>query len=247
MWASFAAGFPAAFGAPLRLSLETREVGRVTIVSCNGRIIAGGESESLLAHVIWLLRDRRAIVLHLGDVEFIDSSGLGAMVRSLTSTRQVRGDLKLCNVSERIRKVLELSQLTKVFEAHESEEDAVAAFYRPGARIEVTVPTGRSVLCLDRNADVLAYVREMLRRAGHDVHTTSRRSDALMLMRVTQFDLLLVGSDIATSSGAHQAFQAACSRLPVIELGGEFSTLDAGQAGAGLLEKIEACLKTKSA
>jgi anti-anti-sigma factor len=54
------------------------------------------------------LRDRRAIVLHLGEVGFIDSSGLGTIVRSLTSTRQVHGDLKLCNVPEHVRKVLEL-------------------------------------------------------------------------------------------------------------------------------------------
>jgi anti-sigma B factor antagonist len=231
----------------LRLSLDTREVGRVTIVCCNGRIIAGDESESLLAHVAWLLRDRRAIVLHLGEVEFIDSSGLGTIVRSLTSTRQVHGDLKLCNVPERVRKILELSQLTKLFDAHESEETAVAAFYRPGTRTEATVPTGRSVLCLDGNADVLAYLRELLRRAGHQVHTTSRRSDALMLMRVSHFDLLLVGPDMTTSAGTQQAFQSACASLPVIELGHDFSTLDAGEAGAGLLEKIEACLKPKTA
>jgi hypothetical protein len=68
-----------------------------------------------------------------------------------------------------------------------------------------------------------------------------------MLMRVTHFDLLLVGPDMTTSSGTQQAFQAACASLPVIELGGEFSTLDAGEAGAGLLEKIEACLNSKTA
>src|SRR5580693_8147820 len=136
-------------GGLLRLTLDTRNIGNVTIVRCNGRIVAGGESESLRTHVTWLLRDRRAIVLHLGEVEFIDSSGLGTIVRSLTSTRQVHGDLKLCNVPERVLKVLELSQLTKLFETHESEENAVAAFYRPGSRSEATVPTGRSILCLD--------------------------------------------------------------------------------------------------
>src|SRR5271170_7697779 len=101
-------------GGPLRLALDTREVGRVTIVRCNGRIVAGSESESLRAHITWLLRDRRAIVLHLGEVGFIDSSGLGTMVRSLTSTRQAHGDLKLCNVPENTRKVLEMSHLTKL-------------------------------------------------------------------------------------------------------------------------------------
>jgi anti-sigma B factor antagonist len=238
---------PSRIGGPLRLSLDTREVGRVTIVRCNGRIVAGSESDSLRAHVAWLLRDRRAIVLHLGEVGFIDSSGLGTMVRALTSTRQARGDLKLCNVPEMVRKVLEMSRLTTVFDTHESEEQAVAAFYRPGTRAETPVPTGRSVLCLDSNADVLAYLRELLRRAGYAVQTSSRLGDALILMRVTHFDLLLVGPDLTTSPAMQQAFQAACVSLPVIELDSDFSTRDAGEAGAGLLEKIEARLNPKTA
>ena len=229
------------------LSLDTREVGRVTIVRCNGRIVAGRESESLHSHVTWLLRDHRAIVLHLGEIEFVDSSGLGAMVRSLTSTRQARGDLKLCNVPESVRKVLELSHLTKLFDPHESEEKAVAAFYHPGGRAETPVRTGRSILCLDHNADVLAYLRELLHRAGHEVHTSGRLSDGLILMRVTHFDLLLVGPGMSASPATQQAFQAASATLPVIELGHEFSTLDAGEASAGLLQKIEARLKPKSA
>jgi anti-sigma B factor antagonist len=230
----------------MRLSLDTRQVGRVTIVRCNGRIVAGPEGESLRAHVTWLLRDRRAIVLHLGDVGFIDSSGLGTMVRSLTSTRQLRGDMKLCNVPEHVRKVLELSHLTSLFDAHESEEKAVAAFYHPCARIE-TLPSARgSVLCLDSNADVLAYLRELLRGAGYDVHTSSKRGDALLLMRVTRFDLLLLGPEMTASPATQPGFQAACASLPVIELGSEFSTHDAGEAGAGLLETIEARLKVKT-
>jgi anti-sigma B factor antagonist len=230
----------------VRLSLDTREVGRVTIVCCNGRIVAGGESESLRAHVAWLLRDRRSIVLHMGEVGFIDSSGLGTIVRTLTSTRQAHGDLKLCNVPEHVRKVLELSHLTKLFDTHESEEKAVAAFYRPGARAEKPILTGRSILCLDSNADVLAYLRELLCRAGYDVHTSSHLRDALILMRVTHFDLLLAGPDLAASPATQHAFQAACASLPVIELGSEFSTRDAGEAGAGLLQTIEARLNPKT-
>jgi anti-sigma B factor antagonist len=231
----------------VRLSLDTREVGRVTIVHCNGRIVAGGESEALREHIVHLLRDRRSIVLHLGEVTFIDSSGLGTMVRILTTTRQARGELKLCNVPEHVRKVLELSHLKQLFDTQESEEAAVAAFYRPGARAEEPASTGPSILCLDSNADVLAYLRELLRRAGYDVSTSSHRGDALMLMRATRFDLLLAGPDMTSSPATQQAFQAACAKLPVIELGTDFSTLDAGEAGAGLLEKIEARLKPKMA
>lgn len=230
---------------PLRLSLDTREVGRVTIVQCNGRIVAGGESESLRAHVTWLLRDRRSIVLHLGEVGFIDSSGLGTIVRTLTSTRQARGDLKLCNVPEHVRKILELSHLTSLFDAHDCEEKAVAAFYRPGAHAETPLVTGRSVLCVDGNADVLAYLRELLKRGGYDVHTTSHVRDALILMRVTHFDLLVTGPGICASPSAQHSFQAACASLPVVELGSDFSTSDAGEACARLLEKIEAQLNSK--
>jgi len=230
----------------LNLSLDTREVGRVTIVRCNGRIVAGSESDSLRAHVAWLLRDRRSIVLHLGEVGFIDSSGLGTMVRALTSARQAHGELKLCNVPEYVRKVLETTRLTTVFETHESEEKAVVAFYRPGARAETPVSTGHSVLCLDSDADVLAYLREMLRGAGYDVQSSSRLGDAMILMRVTRFDLLLVGPDMTASPAKPQAYQDACTRLPVIELGSEFSTSHAGEAGAALLEKIEARLNPKT-
>ena len=225
------------------LSLNTREVGRVTIVRCNGRIVSGKESESLRAHVAWLLRDRRSIVLHMGDVEFIDSSGLGTVVRSLTTTRQARGDLKLCNVPDKVRRVLEMSRLTGILESHESEEKAVAAFYLPGARVEAPASVGRSVLCLDSNADVLAYLRELLRRAGYDVQTSGRISDALILMRVTRFDLLLAGPDLMPSDKSPSTFREACAKLPVVELGSDFSTRDAGDAAAHLLERIAAKLQ----
>jgi len=229
------------------LALQTRAVGRVTVVRCNGRIVAGSESVALREHVTELLLDRRSIVLHLGDVAFIDSSGLGTMVRALSITRKAHGELKLCNVPEHVRKILEMTNLTKLFEAHESEEKAIAAFYRPGAQAETPVATGHSILCLDSDADVLATVREVLRRAGYDVQTSTHLGDALMLMRVTRLDLLLLGPEMAAMAATMPSFQAACSGVPVIELGSEFSTSHAGEASAGLLEKIAARLGPKTA
>jgi anti-sigma B factor antagonist len=231
----------------LQLALETRVVGRVTIVRCNGRIIGGKESDSLRAHVAWLLRDRRDIILHMGDVGFIDSSGLGMMVRALANTRQARGDLKLCNVPENVRKVLDITHLATVFDAHESEENAIAAFYRPGASAETPVAAGHRVLCLDSDINVLAYLRELLRGAGYDVQSSSRLSDAMLLMRVERYHLLLVGPDMTATEARPQAFREACARMTVIELGSEFSASDAGEAGAGLLQLIEVRLNAKSA
>lgn len=228
----------------MRLTLETRDVGRVTIVRCKGRLVAGGEVEALREHIAWLLRDRRAIVLHLGEVVFIDSSGLGTMVRTLTSTRQARGDLKLCEVPEHVQKVLQLSHLAKLFDAHESEDNAVAAFYRAPVQAEKPMATGKSVLCIDRNADVVTYIRELLQRAGYDVHTSNNLRDGLILMRVTKFDLVLVGAEMNASPATEKSFRDTCAALPVIELESEFSTQEAGQATSNLLEKIAACLHT---
>lgn len=228
------------------LSLNSRGVGRVTVVRCSGRIVAGNETESLRVHVTGMMRDRRDFVLHLGEVVFIDSSGLGTMVRLLTSTRQSHGDLKLCNVPQAIDKLLRLTSLDRLFDAHESEENAISAFYRRNAAPEPVAATGPAVVCVDQNGDVLAYLRELLRRGGYDVHTSSSLPDSLILIRVTRPVLLLVGPNLTASPGTHQAFDAACARLPVVELGKEFSTLDAGEAASRLLENIKTRLALKA-
>lgn len=233
-------------GGQMRLSLETRDVGQVTIVRCNGRIVTGDESESLRSHVTWLLRDRKAIILHLGDVAFVDSSGLGTMVRSLTSVRQKGGDLKLCNVPEHTRKVLAMTSLTTLFDTHESEESAVSAFYRASSPAQQPARNGISVMCVHRNADVLAYLRALLPRAGYEVTTSSNLPDSLILMRVTNFQLLLVGADLAGSPATLQNFAKASTKLPVLQLGNEFSGQEAGEAASGLLEKIVATLNSGS-
>jgi anti-sigma B factor antagonist len=228
------------------LSLNTRRVGRVTVIQCGGRIIAGNETESLRVHMSGMMRDRKDFILHLGEVNFIDSSGLGTLVRLLTSTRQSRGDLKLCNVPPNIDKVLRMTNLTQLFETHESEESAISAFYRRGAAPEPTAAPGPPVVCVDSNGDVLAYLRELLRQGGYDVHTSSSLPDALLLMRVTCPVLLLVGPNLKASPANRQAFATACASVPVVELGTEFSTLEAGEAASRLLEDIQTRLAPRA-
>lgn len=227
----------------MRLTLETRDIGRVTIVRCKGRLVAGAEVEALRAHVAWLLRDRRNIVLHLGEVAFIDSSGLGAMVRTLTSTRQSRGDLKLCEVPEHVGKVLQLSHLSKLFDSHDSEANAVAAFYRLPIADEKPSCSGRCVLCVHSSADVVNYIRELLRRAGYEVHTSSNLRDAVILMRVSRFDLVVLGCELSSAPSTLKAFREACAKVPLLELESGFSSLEAGEAASTLLEKVAACLQ----
>ena len=227
------------------LSLDTRGVGDVTLVRCNGRIVAGGETESLRDHISGLLQDRKAFVLHLGEVAFIDSSGFGMLVRLLTSTRRVGGDLKLCNVPQDVHRVLKMTNLIRLFDTHESEEDAVSAFYRRNKTSERVAFAGPSILCVDQSADVLAYLRELLRSAGYRVLTNSHLHDSLILIRATRPSLIILGPNLTASPRTQQNFRAACATAPVVELGNEFSTLDSGQAASELLEKIRVRLSSQ--
>jgi anti-sigma B factor antagonist len=232
-------------GTSLPLSLKTRAVGDVTIVQCSGRIVAGPEAESLREHVCGILQDHRDIILHLGEVAFIDSSGLGMLVRLLTSTRRVSSDLKLCSLRSDTHKLLQMTSLIKLFDVHDSEEAAVSAFYRrkaPDGRASVVGP---SLLCVDQSADVLAYLRELLRNAGYSVLTNNNLHDALILIHATRPRLLVLGPSLTASPGTMQSFRTACTSIPVVELGSEFSTLDAGRAASDLLKNVHACLHSQ--
>src|SRR5579862_6200987 len=233
-------------GGNMPLSLNSRGVGRVTVIACCGRIVAGSETESLRSHITGMMRDRKNFVLHLGEVGFIDSSGLGTMVRLLTSTRQSRGDLKLCNVPQPIEKVLHLTNLDQLFETHDCEESAISAFYQRRAAEDSGATPGPPVLCVDQNTDVLAYLRELLRRGGYDVHTSGSLRDALILMRVTRPVLLVLGPKMSAAPATQQAFTEACCAVPIIELRDDFSTLEAAEATSRLLEEIQEKLAQKA-
>lgn len=225
-------------GSVVSLSLNTRRVGDVTIVRCSGRIVAGAENESLREHVRALLPDRRDVVLDLNEVVYIDSSGLGTLVRLLTSVRRAQGDLKLCSLPEDILKILKLTKLISLFDSHACEEDAISAFYQRTTRGRPMDSSGPTVMCVDQSADVLAYIGELLRRAGYNVLTNNNVHDSLILIRAARPGLLIMGPNLASSAGTQESFRALSAALPVIELGEGFSTSDAGQAAKELLERV---------
>lgn len=230
----------------MSLALNAREVGEVVVVQCSGRIVAGNDAEVLRAHISEMMRDHKDFVLHLGEVAFIDSSGLGTIVRLLTSARRSRGDVKLCNLPRTIESLLNMTNLNRLFDMHDSEESAIRAFYSATVAGNDMRPSGASVLCVDRSNDVLAYLRELLKRRGYDVQTTVSLPDALILLRASCPALLVVGPSLTASPATRQAFETACTRIPVVEMGSEFATLDAGEAASRLLECIQARLQPNS-
>jgi anti-anti-sigma factor len=223
-------------------SFETREIGRVSVIRCAGRIVVGEPCDSLRAHVAHLLRDRRALVLHLGEVRFVDSSGLGMIVRLLTSTRQVRGDLKLCAVPSHLQSLLKVTTTQGLFDIHESEESAVLAFYRGAEPEPASKSHGPTVLCVHKSSDVLAYLREFLHRAGYNVQTTSAVHDALLLLRVMRPRLLVLGHEVGSSIERRAAIESACRNTPCIALPEDFSGKHAGEAASTLLLEIQSLL-----
>jgi len=231
----------------MALILSSRRVGDVAIVRCGGRIVAGNEVDSLRSHISSLLQECDYITLHLADVVFIDSSGLGSMVRLLTTIRRAGGDLKLCEVPQNLFQVLKMTNLVLLFDIHPSEEEAVTSFYRMKAAPQQGKAAGPSVLCVDKEVDVLACLRGILQCAGYTVHTNSHLHDSLILVRATRPGLIILGSNLAASPGTREAFHAACATTPVVELGDGFSTQDAGAATSGLLETIRARLQAQDA
>ncbi|MBZ5568563.1 MAG: anti-sigma factor antagonist [Acidobacteriia bacterium] len=224
---------------PLRL--DARRVGKVTIVKCSGRIAAGQESDHLHRELTKLLPEQKHFVLHLGEVEFVDSSGLGMLVRLLASARSAHGDLKLCNVTKGIAHTLDITNLNQLLEAHASEVEAVSAFYQRGGVKDGALRPGKTVVCVDQSANVLAYVREVLRQAGYDPLTTANVSDARILVKAARPAVVILGPNVMVRGGEKSdALRQALHGIPTIELGSAFSTIDAGEAAQQVLAQVKA-------
>lgn len=227
------------------LTLATRTVGDATIIRCEGRIVAG-ETEHLRERVSSAFQDRREVILNLVAVGFIDSSGLGTLVRMLTHIRRAGGDLRLCELPEPILKILKITNLGQLFDVHESEESAVASVYRRKHSPDQVAHKGQTALCIDQSNDVLACLRQILQGAGYSVLTNTNLHDSLILIRAARPGLLVLGPTMGGSVRTQRAFQDACLSLPVVELGDQFSTQDAGQAAIDLLSKINSCRQMRT-
>ncbi|HTZ59138.1 MAG TPA: STAS domain-containing protein [Acidobacteriaceae bacterium] len=113
------------------MKIKTRQVDGVTIMDCSGRITLGEGSVQLRDAVRDLLsKGSKQILLNLGDVTYIDSSGIGELVSAFTTVRNQGGDLKLLNLNKKIHDLLQITKLYTVFDVKEDEASAVASFAR---------------------------------------------------------------------------------------------------------------------
>ena len=109
--------------------IHTRVVGPVVVIEAVGRFTST-DARTKLRDVIHVLANSgtKRFVLHLERVDFIDSSGIGELLRSHFVVRQSAGDLKLAHVHPKVMDVLRISHMDTVFEIHPGEEEALRAF-----------------------------------------------------------------------------------------------------------------------
>ncbi|MFB3855404.1 MAG: STAS domain-containing protein [Vicinamibacterales bacterium] len=115
------------------MQIQERTVGDVTVLDLQGKLTLGDGDELLRDKVNSLIQqDRKKIVLNLENVPYIDSAGLGEVVRTFTTVTRHGGSLKLLNLTKRIQDLLSITKLLTVFETFDTEADAVKSFSKAG-------------------------------------------------------------------------------------------------------------------
>jgi len=111
------------------MKIETRTVGDITILDCSGKITLGEGTMTVRNTVRDILKNNgKKIILNLGDVNYIDSSGIGELVSTYTTVTNSGGQLKLLNLTKKIQELLQITKLLTVFQVFENEQAALASF-----------------------------------------------------------------------------------------------------------------------
>lgn len=111
------------------MKVSTRQLNEVTIVDLSGQIKLGAGSAALRDTVKDLVeKGQKKILLNLGEISYIDSSGLGELVSAFASVRKQGGDLKLLHLTKKVHDLLQITKLYTVFDVMDDEEGAIASF-----------------------------------------------------------------------------------------------------------------------
>jgi anti-sigma B factor antagonist len=113
----------------IKMQTASRQIGDISVVDVRGRITVG-EGNIMLREVVTGLVEngKKRILLNLQGVEYVDSGGLGELVRTHTTLQKEGGQLKMANVNQRVQELLKVTSLHKVFDVHKDEASAVQSF-----------------------------------------------------------------------------------------------------------------------
>jgi anti-sigma B factor antagonist len=111
------------------LNINERQAGDVTVLDMSGKITIGEGSVALRTAIRRVLEEgKRRILLNLGGVSYIDSSGIGELVSSYTAINKEEGQLKLLNLTQKLQDLLAITKLLTVFDVYENEAEALNSF-----------------------------------------------------------------------------------------------------------------------
>jgi anti-sigma B factor antagonist len=113
----------------MAFQVAARELGRVVVVDCAGRLTLS-ESRTRLRDLVHVFtgNGRRKFLINLAGVDFVDSDGLGELTRCYSIVRQAGGEMKLVHVHQRVQALLELTRIVNLFEIHSAEQAALETF-----------------------------------------------------------------------------------------------------------------------
>lgn len=237
----------------MKLTLQSQVIDDVLVIRCKGRISFGKEVEALEAEVhartkiagtdIFIVKQ---VVIQLAETDYVDSSGLGALIRMSNILRAAGGGLKLCQLSPTVAKVIELTNLTTLFHPYTTEAHAIAAFSSghrtPGASFGSSKPR---IVCVDPSINLLAGLSALLTRSGYEVFTTCYVGEASTLVGATAPKLVICGpgvTGVPTGPAAIEKFRQN-GRLRILELPADFHTAEAGQAGQDLVAQVRSLIE----
>ena len=113
----------------MSMKVKTRQVDGITILDLSGRITLGEGSVTIRDAVRDVLaKGSNKILLNLGDISYIDSSGIGELVSAFTTVKNSGGELKLLNLTKKVHDLLQITKLYTVFDVKEDEAGAVKSF-----------------------------------------------------------------------------------------------------------------------
>jgi anti-sigma B factor antagonist len=210
----------------------------VYIVQCKGRIVTGPDANGLEVALELAARQFSRIVLNVAEVNRLDSTGLGLLVRFATNLHKRGGDLRLAAAPEFLVKLLEMTKLSGIVESYPTEEAAILSFLKQRGAPKVAVKQGPRVLVVDQSADLCSFVRAVLMQHGFDVKSASLVRDARILLQVDGAEYILVGPGTLQLPADTVAgmLKPLAPKAATLQLDADFKSRDAQEATELLLQ-----------
>jgi len=233
----------------MQLLVQSRPVGDVMVMQCKGRIVAGPEVQALQYQVERALREHHDIVLHLEQVQFIDSSGIGALVRLVANAKSSDHNISFCALPQVLLRTLKVTNLMPLFKTYDSEAEAItAAYLGPRYAGAGADDTQLRILCVFDSAEVRVFLGEVLCGAGYKAMTSGNVHDAKILLKATKAKLVVLGANMQSVHGmtTKQALQEIDPSVSLLVLDADFAAGDPGEAATKLLESVRGAVQAKS-